>query len=63
MLKNLTMSENLEKFLNCVAESAERSALVKMTLSKPVQKHDELRNLYVKPVLIKGKYLFAFTYH
>ena len=63
MLKNLTMSENLEKFLNCVAESAERSALVKMTLSKPVQKHDELRNLYVKPVLIKGKRLFAFTYH
>ena len=63
MLKNLTMSENLEKFLNRVAESAERSTLVKMTLSKPVQKHDELRNIYVKPVLIKEKRLFAFTYH
>ena len=34
-----------------------------MTLSKPVQKHDELRNVYVKPVLIKEKRLFAFTYH
>ena len=34
-----------------------------MTLSKPAQKHDELRNIYVKPVLIKEKCLFAFTYH
>ena len=57
------MPENIEKFLNRVAEAAERSTLVKMTLSKPVQKHDELRNIYVKPVLIKGKHLFAFTYH
>ena len=34
-----------------------------MTLSKPTQKHDDLRNVYVKPVLIKEKRLFAFTYH
>ncbi len=57
------MSENLEKFLNQVGVAAEQSTLVKMTLSKPVQKHDELRNVYVKPVLIKEKRLFAFTYH
>ena len=57
------MSENLEKFLNQVAESVEQGTLVKMTLSKPAQKHDELRNIYVKPVLIKEKRLFAFTYH
>lgn len=57
------MSETLEKFLSRVAEAAEQSTLVKMTLSKPAQKHDELRNLYVKPVLIKEKRLFAFTYH
>ena len=57
------MSETLEKFLNRVAEAAEQSTLVKMTLSKPAQKHDELRNVYVKPVLIKEKRLFAFTYH
>jgi len=58
-----TMAENLEKFLNKVSESAEQSTLVKMTLSKPAQKHDDLRNIYVKPVLIKEKRLFAFTYH
>ena len=57
------MSETLDKFLNRVAEAAEQSTLVKMTLSKPVQKHDDLRNVYVKPVLIKEKRLFAFTYH
>ena len=57
------MPENIEKFLNRVAEAAEKSALVKMTLSKPANKHDELRNVYVKPVLIKEKRLFAFTYH
>lgn len=57
------MSENIEKFLSRVTESAEQSTLVKMTLSKPAQKHDELRNIYVKPVLIKEKRLLAFTYH
>ena len=57
------MSENLDKFLDGVALSAEQSTLVKMTLSKPAQKHDDLRNVYVKPVLIKEKRLFAFTYH
>ena len=57
------MSEILEKFLNRIAESAENSILVKITLSKPVHKQDELRNVYVKPVLIKDKRLYAFTYH
>ena len=56
------MLENIEIFLNRVAKSADQSALVKMTLSKPADKHDELRNIYVKPVLIKEKRLFAFTY-
>jgi len=57
------MSENLDKYLDRVAESAEHSTLVKMTLSKPADKHDELRNIYLKPVLIKERRLFAFTYH
>ena len=57
------MSENIEKFLTRVGEAAGGNVLVKMTLSKPVNKHDELRNIYVKPVLIKDRRLFAFTYH
>lgn len=57
------MSEYLEKFFNRVDNAAQQGVLVKMTLSKPVDKHDELRNIYVKPVLIKERRLFAFTYH
>jgi len=57
------MPDSLERFLSCVDEAASKSTLVKMTLSKPVAKQDELRNVYVKPVLIKEKRLFAFTYH
>ena len=52
----------MERFFRFVTEAAEQSTLVKMTLSKPADKHDELRNIYVKPVLIKDKRLFAFTY-
>ena len=63
MPKNVTMADKIESFLKSVAECAEQSSLVKMTLSKPADKHDELRNIYVKPVLIKGQRLFAFTYH
>ena len=57
------MSDNLDIFLNRIADTAEQGTLVKMTLSKPALKHDDLRNIYVKPVLIKEKHLFAFTYH
>lgn len=57
------MDNTIEKYLNLVAEALSNNTLVKMTLSKPAQKNDELRNIYVKPVLIKGMRLFAFTYH
>ena len=57
------MPENIGRFLSSVAEAASHSTLVKMTLSKPADKRDELRNVYVKPVLIKEQRLFAFTYH
>ena len=59
----LKMLDSIEKYLDLVSEAAAQSTLVKMTLSKPAQKHDDLRNIYVKPVLIKEKRLFAFTYH
>ena len=43
-------------------DAVSQGTLVKMTLSKPAGKHDELRNVYVKPVFIKEKRRFAFTY-
>ena len=56
------MSANIDGFLNRVTQAAEQNTLVKMTLSKPSQKKEELRNIYVKPVMVKGKRLYAFTY-
>ena len=56
------MTENLDKYLNRVGDAALQGVFVKMTLSKPAQKNDELRNVYVKPVQIKDKLLYAFTY-
>lgn len=56
------MTETIEKFLSRVADAVKQSAFVKMTLSKTVRKEDELRNVYVKPMLIKDKLLYAFTY-
>ncbi len=53
----------MERFFNRVAVAAEQNSLVKITLSKPLQKHDDLRNIYVKPVLIKDQRLYAFTFH
>ena len=47
------MPDSIEKYLELVSKAALQSTLVKMTLSKPAQKHDELRNIYVKPVLIR----------
>ena len=57
------MEETINKYLQLIQESAASHTLVKMTLSKPSVKGDDLRNIYVKPVLIKERYLFAFTYH
>ena len=57
------MTENVGRFLDRVAVAVGQNTLVKMTLSKPANKRDELRNVYVKPVLIKVRLLFAFTYH
>jgi len=57
------MQDNIATFLNRVSAATDENNLVKMTLSKPVNKHDELRNIYIKPVLIKERRLFAFTYH
>ena len=53
----------MERFFNLVAEAVSQNTLVKMTLSKPAQKHDDLRNVYIKQTLIKEKCLFSFTFH
>lgn len=56
------MHENINKFLDLVAQSLADGSFVKMTLSKPAQRNDDLRNIYVKTVMIRNELLYAFTY-
>lgn len=56
------MSENSEKFILRVQEAMKEGNMVKITVSKPVKKDDELKNVYVKPVLIKNNKMYSFVY-
>jgi len=52
----------MKKFFDKLEISLMNYSLVKMTLSKPTQKNSELRNVYVRPVLLKNKKMFQFTF-
>lgn len=52
----------MEKFFEKLDLSLKNGSFVKMTLSKPALKNDELRNLYVKPILLKNNKMYQFTY-
>lgn len=56
------MSENIEKFIGRVNEAVENGTFVRMTLSKPALKADDLRNVYIRPILIKNSMCYSFTY-
>ena len=51
-----------EIFLTLLQESIDRNEFVKMTISKPVFASNELVNVYVKKVMLKGKPNLSFTY-
>ena len=52
----------MEKFFEKLDSALKNNALVKMTLSKPLAKNNELRNIYVKPILLKDNKMYQFTY-
>jgi len=52
----------MEKFFEKLNDSIQNGSIVKMTLSKPVEKNNELRNIYVKPILLKNNKMYQFTY-
>lgn len=52
----------MEKFFEKVDLSLKNGSFVKMTLSKPVVKNDELRNVYIKPILLKDNKMYQFIY-
>lgn len=52
----------MEKFFEKLENSLSNGSIVKMTLSKPVSKNSDLRNVYVKPILLKDNKMYQFTY-
>ena len=52
----------MEKFFEKLENSLKNDVLVKMTLSKPVSKNNDLRNIYIKPILLKNNKMYQFTY-
>lgn len=56
------MDETLSRFLELLEEKLTNEKLVKLTLSKPRRKSDDLRNVYVKPVQLKAGRFFSFDF-
>ena len=54
-------SDSIHTFLTAFKDSAEVQTLIKLTLSKS-KLVNELKNIYVKPVLIKNEFKLSFTY-
>lgn len=52
----------MENFFEKLNASLLDGSMVKMTLSKPVDRNNELRNVYVKPVLLKNNKMFQFVF-
>ena len=52
----------MERFFEKLDSTLKNDFLVKITLSKPVSKNNDLRNVYVKPILLKDNKMYQFTY-
>ncbi|MBQ3845072.1 MAG: methyltransferase [Bacteroidales bacterium] len=52
----------MEKFFEKLESVLQNNTMVKITLSKPVVKNDDLRNVYIKPILLKDRKMCQFTY-
>jgi len=52
----------MDKFFEKLESALKNDILVKMTLSKPVSKNNELRNIYIKPILLKDNKMYQFTF-
>ena len=52
----------LESFLQTIISAADNTALLKITIGNKKDKSSVLKNVFIKPVLIKEKYLLSFVY-
>jgi len=58
MVENDNKAAFLDKFNN----SLESGIFIKMTLSKPTSSAGDLKNLFIRPVQIKGEFLISYLY-
>jgi methylase of polypeptide subunit release factors len=54
--------EKFQEFYNKLDESFDRNDFVKITLSKPLSKQNELVNVYIRFILLSNKPYLSFTY-
>jgi len=52
----------LESFLQTIISAADNATLLKITIGNKKNKPSVLKNVFIKPVLIKEKYLLSFVY-
>ncbi|MBR2051403.1 MAG: hypothetical protein IJ961_02885, partial [Bacteroidales bacterium] len=56
----------MQKFINKLESSLKDGSFVKLTLSKPKansqQPIADLRNVYVKPIILRNEKMYSFTY-
>ena len=52
----------LESFLQIIISAADNATLLKITIGNKKDKSSVLKNVFIKPVLIKEKYLLSFVY-
>lgn len=57
-----TLQHALQHFLALFGEAAGAGRLIKCTLSKPAAAADGLKNIYLRPVLLKAGPRIAFTF-
>ena len=53
----------MEQFITKLIRSIIDKSIIKVTLSRARDKNTDLKNVYIKPIMLRGKDFFQFTYH
>ncbi len=54
--------ESITEFKNNILSALEENVLVKVTLSKPSKPSNRLKNIYIRPIIIRKRQNLSFTY-
>ncbi|MBK9150310.1 MAG: SAM-dependent methyltransferase [Saprospiraceae bacterium] len=59
----MTPSDTVARFIEVCNTLYSDGSFIKLTLSKPRQKNSELKNIYIRPVMLRNTLQFSCTYH